>query len=66
VREDSDWGDLLESDVWLEKPRLITDLYGFKIDSWEAQITPREEGFWCFDSAQAAVKRAAAPWEQPS
>src|ERR1035437_8015883 len=65
VRDDADRRDVLTDDVWLEKRRLITDLYGFGPESWEAQSTPREEGFWCFDSAQAAVKRAA-PWEQQS
>jgi hypothetical protein len=56
---------MLTDDIWLEKRRLITDLYGYGHDSWEAQSTPREEGFWCFDSAQAAVKRTAF-WEQQS
>jgi LmbE family N-acetylglucosaminyl deacetylase len=58
VRGDADRRDLLAEGVWLEKRRLITDLYGFEPGSWEAQTTPREEGFWCFDSAQAAAKRA--------
>jgi hypothetical protein len=49
----------LTEGVWLEKRRLITDLYGYDADSWEARTTPREEGFWCFDSVQAAVKRTA-------
>ena len=65
IRDDADRRDLLTDDVWLEKRRLITDLYGFAPDSWKAQAAPREEGFWCFDSAQAAVKRAA-PREQQS
>jgi hypothetical protein len=65
VRDDADRRDLLTDDVWLEKYRLITDLYGFGRDSWEAQTTPREEGFCCFDSAQAAVKRVR-PREQQS
>jgi LmbE family N-acetylglucosaminyl deacetylase len=60
VRDDADQQDVLKEDVWLEKRRLITDLYGFKPDSWEAQTTPREEGFWCFDSAEAAAKRMAS------
>jgi LmbE family N-acetylglucosaminyl deacetylase len=64
VREDADRRDVLADNVWLEKRRLITDLYGFGHDSWEAQTTPREEGFWCFDSAQAAVKRAASRGQQ--
>ena len=58
VRDDADRKDVLAGDVWLQKRLLITDLYGFGADSWEAQTTPREEGFWCLDSAQAAVKRA--------
>jgi LmbE family N-acetylglucosaminyl deacetylase len=58
VRDDADRRDVLADDVWVEKRRLITDLYGFGPGSWEAQTTPREEGFWCFDSADAAIERA--------
>ena len=58
VREDADRRDVLTDGVWLEKRRMIMDLYGFGPETWEAQTTPREEGFWCFDSAQAAVERA--------
>jgi LmbE family N-acetylglucosaminyl deacetylase len=65
VRDDADRRAVLTDGVWLEKRRLITELYGFRSDSWEAQTTPREEGFWCFDSAQAAVKRTSF-CEQPS
>src|SRR5664280_1271368 len=65
VRGDADWRDTLTDDIWLQKRRLITDVYGYGAESWEAQTTPREEGFWCFDSAQAAVKRAAF-WEEQS
>jgi hypothetical protein len=49
---------MLPDNIWVEKRRLIMELYGFRADSWEARTAPREEGFWCFDSAQAAVKRA--------
>jgi hypothetical protein len=66
VRGDADRRDVLTDDVWLEKRRLITDLYGFGPDTWEARTTPREEGFWCFDSSPAAVERAAAPGEPQS
>lgn len=65
VRDDADRKDVLAGDVWLQKRQLITDLYGFGADSWEAQTTPREEGFWCLDSAQAAVKRAGRREQQP-
>ncbi len=57
VREDADRRDVLTDHLWLEKRRLIMDLYGYEADSWEARTAPREEGFWCFDSAQAAAKR---------
>jgi LmbE family N-acetylglucosaminyl deacetylase len=59
VRTDADRRDILAESVWLEKHRLITDVYGYRADSWEAQTTPREEGFWCFDSPQAAFDRTA-------
>jgi LmbE family N-acetylglucosaminyl deacetylase len=65
VRDDADRRDMLTDDIWREKRRLITDVYGYGAGSWEAKTTPREEGFWCFDSAQAAVKRTAL-WEQQS
>ena len=57
VRQDADRREVLTDGVWLEKRRMITDLYGFGPESWEARTTPREEGFWCFDSAEATVKR---------
>ena len=59
VRGDADRREILTNDIWLEKHKLITDVYGYGDDSWEARCTPRKEGFWCIDSAQAAVKRAA-------
>jgi LmbE family N-acetylglucosaminyl deacetylase len=65
VRDDADRRDVLTDDVWLEKYRLITDLYGFGRDSWEARTTPREEGFCCLDSAEAAVKRTPRREQQP-
>lgn len=65
VREDAEFREVLAADVWLEKRKLITDLYGFRPDSWEARITPKEEGFYCFDSSEAACKRSAQ-WEQRS
>jgi len=65
VRGDADRRDMLSDSIWLEKRRLITDVYGYGVDSWEAQCTPREEGFWCFDSAQAAAERTAL-WETQS
>jgi len=64
VRDDADRRDILAENVWLEKRRLITDVHGYGIDSWEARTAPREEGFWCFDSAQAAAKRTVSKEQQ--
>ena len=66
VRDDADLRHVLPDAVWLEKRRLITDLYGFGADSWEAQSTPREEGFWAFNSAQAAAEAPAGGTQHES
>jgi LmbE family N-acetylglucosaminyl deacetylase len=34
--------------VFEEKMRIITDLYGFAPEGWEARACPRVEAFWCF------------------
>lgn len=65
VREDADFRAVLSDEVWLEKRQVITDVYGYRPDTWEARTTPREEGFWCCNSAQEAVKREAL-WDQQS
>ncbi len=65
VRGDAGRRDVLTDGVWIEKRRIITELYGFSSNSWEARTTPREEGFWCFDTAPTAVKQAG-PCEQPA
>jgi LmbE family N-acetylglucosaminyl deacetylase len=55
-RRDAHAHTLLPEHLWREKYRLITEVYGFAPDSWEARATPREEAFWCFDSSQAASR----------
>ena len=42
----------LPEEIWQEKYRIITEVYGFGPESFEARATPREEAFWCFDSAE--------------
>jgi len=64
VRNDADRRDVLAENIWFEKHRLITDVYGYGPESWEARATPREEGFWCFDSVEAAAKRTAIKGQQ--
>ncbi len=60
VREDAERVVDLPEHVWREKVRIITELYGFAPESWEARTTPRREGFWVFNNAAAAVERLAA------
>lgn len=49
----------LPREVWEEKYRLVTQVYGFGPDSWEALATPREEAFWPLGSAEEAAARLA-------
>jgi len=42
----------LPPSIWREKLRLITDVYGFAPESFEARTTPRTEAFWCFGSPE--------------
>ena len=45
---------VLPAAIWNKKYHIITDLYGFTANSWEAQSTPTEEAFWqFFNSGQA-------------
>ncbi|MEO8657859.1 MAG: PIG-L family deacetylase [Bryobacteraceae bacterium] len=57
IRDDAHRRDPLDDVVWLEKRRLLTDLYGFGPESWEVRTTPREEGFYCLNSPQAAIEQ---------
>ena len=40
----------LAEDIWRKKYRIITELYGFTPDSFEAKSAGRKEAFWCFKS----------------
>jgi len=50
--EDADMHIRLPEKIWQEKYDIITNIYGFEPDSFEARTTPREEAFWCFKSSQ--------------
>jgi len=50
--ESADISRELPSSVWEEKLRIVTELYGFAPDSWEAQATPRVEAFWRFSNPE--------------
>jgi hypothetical protein len=43
----------LSDKIWEEKYQLITEIYGFDPESWEARSTPRIEAFWKFASYPA-------------
>ena len=47
----------LPEPIWLRKQRLITDGYGFEMQSWEARVTPRTEAFWRVTSPADALAR---------
>jgi len=40
--------------VWEMKKQVITGIYGFDKNSWEAQTTPMEEAFWQFNTTKQA------------
>lgn len=40
--------------LWQQKQSLITDLYGFRSDAFEARSVSPREAFWSFDSPSAA------------
>lgn len=41
---------------WEKKYCLITEVYGFTPESWEARTTPAVEAFWCFDRQEDLAK----------
>jgi len=45
--------EILPEMIRQEKYRLITELYGFSPESWEARGVPQSEAFWCFESPSA-------------
>ncbi len=42
----------LERIIWLEKYKIITNVYNFSAGSFEAKAAPVTEAFWCFDKTQ--------------
>jgi LmbE family N-acetylglucosaminyl deacetylase len=45
---DSDVQVWLPEKIWQEKYKIITDIYGFGADSFEAKCCPKQEAFWQF------------------
>jgi len=50
--KDADLQIELPEEIWQKKCDIITKIYGFEADSFEAKITPRSEAFWCFGHRQ--------------
>lgn len=46
----------LTRQIWLRKYSIITEIYGFKKNSWEAETTPKGEAFWKFTDPNDALK----------
>ena len=42
----------LTDDIWKRKYKIITEIYGFTPESWEARTTPRTEAFYIIDMSQ--------------
>ena len=42
--------------IWLRKYSIITETYGYKENSWEAETTPHAEAFWQFTDPYDAKK----------
>ena len=48
--KDADLKIGLPNEIWQKKYEIITQIYGFATNSFEAKTTPKQEAFWCFSS----------------
>ena len=48
---DADFIIKLPDRIWQQKYKMITQIYGFNKDSFEARTTPKQEAFWQFKPA---------------
>ena len=46
----------LPPSILINKQNIITEIYGFTPDSWEARTTPQVEAFWIFNSQTDSKK----------
>ncbi len=46
----------LPDEVWRRKRAIVTDVYGFAAESWEARAAPRSEAFWRFADPREAER----------
>jgi hypothetical protein len=54
----------LPEDIWAKKCHIVTDIYGFRPDSFEARTTPRVEAFWCFSQDNKHILKVSEPEEK--
>ena len=47
---------VLTDRIWLRKYSIMTEIYGFEKNSWEAETTPKVEAFWQFSNPDKAKK----------
>ncbi len=52
-RQDAHLVETLPHALWRQKHDIITGLYGFTPDSWEATVTPRQEAFFRLQCPEA-------------
>lgn len=45
----------LSDQIWERKYQIITEIYGFDKESWEARTTPKTEAFWQFKKPSDAI-----------
>jgi len=45
----------ISTSAWLQKYKIITEIYGFKKDSWESETTPKSEAFWQLTNPENAI-----------
>jgi len=51
-RQDASLQWALTEAVWTRKAAILTEVYGFGEESWEARVTPRTEAFRCFSQQE--------------
>ena len=47
---------VLTDRIWQRKYSIMTEIYGFEKNSWEAETTPKAEAFWQFSNPDKAKK----------
>jgi len=61
VHRDADERTTLGPSTFARKYAMITDLYGFQAQSWEAKATPRTEGFYRLASPSVRISPVQRP-----